>query len=273
LAPYDNNIGGFGADDPAKATVEICTILREGLTYCDLWWTSRDITDLVSHAWQTIPSVTLTEDLPPEPDGLVLFEHTMYGQDAEAPDRQVAFHAVQWYTSHLSILDGGMCVSITAWQQATDGLWTPLGRSDWPYGWDVDQPIPPENHGYDNPTRNASIIEDRRLLATIWLLSRQTRAVEVTDFKHDRASVRQYTRKRQAVPRIKVIDVRAPKGAPSGESRNVEWKHRWLVRGHWRQQAFGPNRQYRRPQWIAPFSKGPSDKPLLIHDEVVKGLM
>lgn len=41
---------------------------------------------------------------------------------------------------------------------------------------------------------------------------------------------------------------------------NVEWSHRWIVRGHWRNQYF-PTRNARAPIWIHPHVKGPADKP------------
>ena len=38
--------------------------------------------------------------------------------------------------------------------------------------------------------------------------------------------------------------------------------HQFIVRGHWRQQACGPKRAWRRPTYIAPFVKGPAGTPL-----------
>ena len=42
---------------------------------------------------------------------------------------------------------------------------------------------------------------------------------------------------------------------------SVAWSHRWIVRGHWRQQAYGPRQTLSRLKWIDPFVKGPEDKP------------
>lgn len=47
-----------------------------------------------------------------------------------------------------------------------------------------------------------------------------------------------------------------------------EWSHRWLVRGHWRNQWY-PSENRHKPVWIMPFVKGPDDKPLIIKDRVV----
>lgn len=41
----------------------------------------------------------------------------------------------------------------------------------------------------------------------------------------------------------------------------VDWSHRWIVRGHWRQQ-FYPKTVTHQPKWITPHIKGPDDKPL-----------
>lgn len=45
----------------------------------------------------------------------------------------------------------------------------------------------------------------------------------------------------------------------------TKWKvrSRFLVRGHWRNQAHGPQLSERRRQWIQPFWKGPTDGPQL----------
>lgn len=47
-----------------------------------------------------------------------------------------------------------------------------------------------------------------------------------------------------------------------------EYSHRFIVRGFWRDQAYGPNHSLRRRQWIPPFVKGPADKPLICKETV-----
>lgn len=44
--------------------------------------------------------------------------------------------------------------------------------------------------------------------------------------------------------------------------------HQFIVRGHWRQQACGPKRAWRKPLWIAPFVKGPDGTDLVVKPEV-----
>jgi hypothetical protein len=47
------------------------------------------------------------------------------------------------------------------------------------------------------------------------------------------------------------------------ESDTVEWSHRWMVRGHKRAQPY-PSAGETRDIWIAPYIKGPGDKPLVV---------
>lgn len=80
---------------------------------------------------------------------------------------------------------------------------------------------------------------------------------------------------RREPPEVQVIRLREFAPAPTSgdddpsDKRQVEWKGRWLVRGHWRQQACGPGRSQRRPLYIAPFVKGDPSKPLILRKKVV----
>lgn len=51
----------------------------------------------------------------------------------------------------------------------------------------------------------------------------------------------------------------------------IEWSHRWIVRGHWRHQPYGPrdNPSYEW-RWINPYIKGPEDAPLAMNEHVYK---
>lgn len=62
---------------------------------------------------------------------------------------------------------------------------------------------------------------------------------------------------------VVVVRLRRPKSAPTGEERNVEWKQRWIVGGHWRAQWF-PSLGIHRQIYINDYVKGPEDKPLVV---------
>ena len=64
-------------------------------------------------------------------------------------------------------------------------------------------------------------------------------------------------------PEVRVIRLPRRVRGSAGEPRSVDWQSRWIVSGHWRQQPWGPERKRIRPVWIAPYLKGPEDKPLV----------
>ncbi len=58
-----------------------------------------------------------------------------------------------------------------------------------------------------------------------------------------------------------VVLRRRGKGQVAEDSEAVNWSYRWLVTGHWRQQWYQSEKAH-HPIWIAPYVKGPEDRPL-----------
>lgn len=82
------------------------------------------------------------------------------------------------------------------------------------------------------------------------------------------------TRKRLAAVRpdlaqtlVNVVTLRATDQADHdhAESQGREWKCRWLVNEHWRNQ-YHPSTGEHVPTWIMPYVKGPADKPFVAKD-------
>lgn len=72
--------------------------------------------------------------------------------------------------------------------------------------------------------------------------------------------------KLETFPTVEIVYLRrpAPRGSPEGEHHAVDWSCRWVVggtEGFWRDQ-WHPSTQEHVPTWIAPYIKGPADKPL-----------
>jgi len=114
-----------------------------------------------------------------------------------------------------------------------------------------------------------------RLVHAFWLLVGQTVST-ATEAPLDRA-----TRKRAGraglPPRVTVISLRNTETKRAEGESLVEWNHRWMVRGFWRWQVCGPNHplaqeiepgKWRARIWVAPFVKGPADKPLVVSEKV-----
>lgn len=75
------------------------------------------------------------------------------------------------------------------------------------------------------------------------------------------------------IRKVKMLVLRENLHRPGESSDNDEqvrreYTHRFIVRGFWRNQAYGPDHSLRRRQWIPPFVKGPADKPLICKETV-----
>jgi len=102
------------------------------------------------------------------------------------------------------------------------------------------------------------ISESTRFLVSIIsaLGHRLTRVAEpVTQGRGERRRVA------RELPSLRLLQLTSGASVSKKNGSTVEWSHRWLVRGHWRQQPYGPQRKLRRMTWIDPFVKGPEDKP------------
>jgi hypothetical protein len=66
---------------------------------------------------------------------------------------------------------------------------------------------------------------------------------------------------------ITFVTLRRPEPRRHGkeeELAGVDWKHRWIVSGHYRAQWY-PSEAAHHVIWIAPYMKGPEDAPLIEH--------
>jgi hypothetical protein len=79
-----------------------------------------------------------------------------------------------------------------------------------------------------------------------------------------RHAVKRAVRAGRTEPHVYTVALRRKEQSErsSREAAGVEWAHRWLVQGHWRNQWF-PKRNTHSPVWIHPHVKGPDDKPFL----------
>lgn len=93
------------------------------------------------------------------------------------------------------------------------------------------------------------------------------RVAETETVMPDRAAQRRAKREGKEPPPIRVISIRGAAVTGGTGDGQREWKHRWMVRGHWRRQWYR-SIQAHRPVWINPFIKGPDDAPLLGGEKV-----
>jgi len=93
-----------------------------------------------------------------------------------------------------------------------------------------------------------------------------------TDERAPRATRRRWQREAGVEPsEVLVITLRRPtvKHDQEHEGEPVNWTHRWIVDGHWRNQWYDSIKRHRQI-WISPFVKGPDDKDLVIKKRFFK---
>lgn len=109
-------------------------------------------------------------------------------------------------------------------------------------------------------------------LAAAWLLMQQPNLVQRSIERPDKAVRRAYGRAGRENPEVSVIDLRhqyVPEDSDlSDDPASRHYKVRWVVSGHWRNQAYGPNRELRRRQWVPSYVKGPDGAPLMVTEKV-----
>lgn len=138
---------------------------------------------------------------------------------------------------------------------------TPMQFTDM-QGWPSDVP-----DGRVSLDAGTTVALERTILAT-WLLMGQT-LVRSERLVAPRPARRRIARADPHLdPTVRYIALRHARAEPSertdAEQRTSsrEYRHRWIVRGHWRNQWY-PSRNDHRPIWIDPHLAGPEDKPLL----------
>jgi hypothetical protein len=255
-------------------------LARPDLSY---WWVEPEMCEVLHSAEGTLPADTMLEpELVPRGSGLIVFGSSLSGIESHTGDDSVRVDALLYGPVELPPYKVGQspmaALAIASYHRIVDllnaderaefgalcgqhgDLWVPLGRSDWVLGTRLDDQHAP----FIPPPSLASMIEDRRRLATLWLLTTQAGITDTTEYVPRPLIRRRAARRGAPSPTVQVIDVKhrstSGNSGPGDEHRRITV--RYLVSGHWRNQAYGPGRQYRRPKWISSHWRGPDDGPI-----------
>lgn len=257
----------------------------------EMWWVSEDMSKL---AWDTAMSNSGPEDLSdnelPTPAGIMWLNggggpvlttrkqpDENFLKTGETPLEHMTMNAIIWYTPTVYIpgveLYKPRFMALTA---------SPDIAKDTTHWGSLLSPLDIESNEIEFkrlPTyvTHLSLKELPRATALIVIrLAREESVGEKTTETVGKTHNKKKSRNREittitcaSLRRHKYI-TEDDKRAREAESR--EYSHRWIVRGHMRNQAVGPRlaggeRKHIRI-WIAPFVKGPDDKPLVLKDRV-----
>lgn len=236
---------------------------RDALQHAELFYVTPDMAELIVVAAASLPRFTLAPEDVPTPHGVVYFVDPVV--DVEVSGKPVHVAAIVWTT-----VGGGLQVTTClrrdhAFLPAEQDLMRLSFPPIMPFGSCL---IPVSTDGTESGFSTAEPGGTMMAsLKTLWLLMRQP-VTDVTTAPLDRATRRRYQREHGKPPTVRVIALRRSGGGPGDGQSDRQWRHRWMVRGHWRMQPYGAGRELVRPVWIAPYVKGPEGAPLLGGEKV-----
>jgi len=242
---------------------------------------SRETADLVSAASQSYP-LTLTDamDLHTVDETVTTasgrLEHTFHFDGDVPPPSWLprVSHAFNVFASPVLAYEhhGPKVLSALLWYTSIYFTKWEMGLSLRGYGWTVHALAPPvwwSDGGAPADDPKLPGFTEERLAFTKWVCTAAMflkQHVLTTERAALPRAVRRRAERAQALtiePTVHVVKLRkeiADEHAAAGPGGSVDWTHRWLVRGHWRNQYYPAHKRH-APIWIHPHIKGPDDKP------------
>lgn len=110
-----------------------------------------------------------------------------------------------------------------------------------------------------------------RFVAACWVLMQMPTLAETRPAQPSPSALARARKQRRQIRPVRIIDLRRLAHHPVEVNLEVSsrrYTHRWVVRGHWRQQAHGPDRALRKPIFVSPYTKGPDGAPWMPTEHV-----
>ena len=257
------------------------------LPRADLWWVDAPACALLADATDSYPTtVELSESLIPSLFGLAFLAEPIVGTDTvtgetievaaliwapyivQRPNgtEAMAIAVVILARAPADLLEAALIGSnITDYVPANGLPLVHIGGNTWELGTPIasisDDPRASFFPGTPAAAMMASNIEDRRLLACLWHLSR-TPITQFSPARFTRPELRRAARIGQRTD-VRVLSLRPHDTTDEHDTGSRNYRHQWIVRPHWRWQPFGPGRAQRRLILVGPYIKGPEGAPLL----------
>jgi len=215
-----------------------------GLAAARLYWVDAQFTDLAQHAAGSLPATTIGAADLPAPHGLLAW--------AQPVGTRGDLTAASWTTGP----DG---IRIVGYRSIGAGLPpAQLQQLREQIGWLV-----PGTHTRLTAGDPVDAGSPAGVLAASWLLIAQ-RLAETAPVPVDKSIRRAYQRTGRPAPQVRLVRIRGantigsdPQQRPAATQASPQREFRWWVRGHWRNQPYGPGRAQRRLIYIDPQIRGP----------------
>jgi hypothetical protein len=243
-------------------------ITARHLTTGALYWVSSDMTALATAAGRELDTVRWTTADRPTGTGLIVMDGGVGWMPYQGVDFPV--DAISWGPG-----PGGLLLCMWVARHRLDARLADQGGHLDPD--EIPQLVPMLGEILPNTADFAPVdtIPDTirtvaTTLAAAWYLMEQPTLATQQRTPADRDVRRAYLRNQRPEPDITLIDLRTLYRPHDHEPEEQpgRYSHRWVVTGHWRNQAHGPERSQRKRIWIPDYVKGPDSAPLLIHERI-----
>ncbi|MFD3516256.1 hypothetical protein [Streptomyces sp. NPDC058657] len=236
----------------------------------DLYWVTADMASLAMSAGSKLAAARWATADRPSACGLVYFDGGIGMLDAQGVEMPV--HAMTWGPSRAGC-EVGMYMDRRYLEQRLHGTGRTVAPDEVPplipmvsYA----APVTAEPHPMAD--LDGAPVALFGALAAAWLLMQQPQLVDRSQERPKGPTRRAYARDGLPSPDVTVVDLRrqyTPNGQePDGASDGRTYRHRWVVSGHWRNQAYGPRQSLRRQTYVPAYVKGPDGAPLLSTEKV-----
>jgi hypothetical protein len=273
----DKSLAEQRVSDPGAVELLTKRVLQltEALGVSDTYLVAEDMTKLVVHASKTMPTRTLARIDVPSPLGFAIFDGglgdfwdnvPLVPEDEGIVDgsEQCVIGAISW----VALDEKGVIVTLYRDESFGGGFATARYTYYTDFQWWYEHSIVnPRDHW---PTGDEDVFAN---IFTFWTLIQQRIGLP-QKVQMSRAARRRAEREMAFPPEfgeIRVIALRRVNRHSfddrDSDSEEVDWSHRWIVGGHWRNQWY-PSISDHRQIWINPYIKGPDDKPFVPRDTV-----
>lgn len=258
----------------ANTSVELAPgfdALAVNLAAADLFWVQQDMAALAMHAGEQLAAARWATADRPAPCGLLYWQDAIGHMDGHGV--QIPIEACVWGPH-----EGEMML----WLLMSRDRMEAAVRENKKFALLTDE-IPPLVPVFGSTIATAGPVPMAELgselpvpivaaLASAWLLMQQPLLIDRTRERADKPTARAVARDGLPAPEVTVVDLRrkyTPQDQdPDAGSDGRRYRNRWVVSGHWRNQAYGPSQSLRRQTWVPSYVKGPEGAPLLSTEKV-----
>ncbi|MFD7867821.1 hypothetical protein [Streptomyces sp. NPDC059783] len=252
---------------------DVVGLLSRHMAAADLYWASEDMTALAMHAGQSLAEARWTTADRPSPCGLMVFDSGL-GMVQVHPRLHAPVTALAWGPGPGETL---IVWHLMAGDQFLGGAPVPNPEALPPLLCvrEARLPVTSEPVPFDALPAHEDMVPPRSILAALaaaWRLMEQPQLIDRTEHAPHRSDARALRRAGMPDQGVSVVTLRrqyVPQDRdPDAGSDRRTYRNRWIVSGHWRNQAYGPERSLRRQTWVPAYMKGPDGAPLLSTEKV-----